>query len=200
MNHNLYLIFLTFLSIGCNSVENESTESLGENRQVESVETCLCDDLKTDVKGLLMKDGHLYTGECVINYKQTDQTYIEKQILNGELNGKIIYYAIDGKVLFEEKYEKGKHQLNLDVENITCNCADLKKESRNNQIVYLYEGQLFRGQCYYNFPGIDQPYIKITYADGLRSGFTWYYNKVGDVLYTEKYEANELVKVIHPKK
>ncbi|MFK8038045.1 MAG: hypothetical protein AB8B74_07135 [Crocinitomicaceae bacterium] len=200
MNHKLFLFFVILVCINCRNELDENLESLGENRQVETVETCLCSELETTEDKTFTKNGALYTGNCIIKYHDSDQSYIEKQIVNGRLNGKIIYYGSDGTVLFEEKYEKGTHQLDLDVENITCNCNDLIKEKRDKLTVHLYKGQLFRGECYSNFPGLDQPYIRISYTKGLRNGFTWYYNKFGDILYTEKYKDDELTKVIYPKK
>ncbi len=199
---NSYLLILSVLFFfSCSNKENNSAESFGENKASGNVQTCLCSDLIEDSNGILMKNNMPYTGYCVHNFENSDRKYIEKQIVNGKINGKITYYDQQGKVIFEEKFENGEHQLDLEIENIRCDCAELKRsKGADKRVKYSYKKQLFKGVCFRTFPGTDIIYIEVTYENGLRHGFTTYYNKLGNLLYTEKYKNGSLEKVIYPKK
>ena len=195
------ILLLVLVCLGCeNEKPANNLESFGENKASGKVETCLCSELTENDSGKLLKNGQPYTGNCILNFENSDKKYIEKQIIDGELSGKVIYYNQQGDVIFEERYEKGKHQLNLSIESIRCNCDELGEMKGAKPVKYTYRDQLFRGICYRYFPETSTVYLEITYEEGLRHGFTNYYNKLGDLLYTEKYEKGELIKVIHPNK
>jgi hypothetical protein len=196
---NRIVIFVSIsLFLSCSRSLESSVESLGSYMSEGSVASCLCAELDTNDHGQLVIDGKVFTGNCFISYVNGDSKYIEKQIVNGFINGKIIYYSPSGEVLFEEKFQNGKHQIDLSIENIRCQCDELVKNEKEAK--YYYKNQLFKGVCYRLFPGTEQPYVEITYAKGVRNGFTTYYSKLGDLLYTEKYELGTLVKVIYPEK
>lgn len=198
MTRFLFPIFLLFLW-SCNNSQNDATtESFGENKSEGTVIACLCTDLKKNNNGELLRDGSLFTGNCFLNYENSEAKYIEKQIVNGLINGTIKYYSKTGEIIFEEKFEKGAHQLNLEVESIRCDCAALNKNKKDQK--YYYKGQLFKGMCYSLYPDIEQVYIEISYQEGIRNGFTTYFSRLGDILYTEKYDSGALLKVIYPKK
>lgn len=197
--YKLVFPIIVFLFWSCNSAESKgSTESFGENKSEGSVASCLCTELIQNAKGELEKDGKLFTGNCFLNYENSDIKYIEKQLVNGLINGMVKYFSKEGEIIFEEKFEKGSHQVDLEIENIRCDCSLLSKKDTDNKS--YYKGQLFKGTCFSLFPLIEQPYIEVSYQGGLRDGFTTYYSKIGDILYIEKYEKGELIKTIYPKK
>ncbi|MFD1551957.1 hypothetical protein DNU06_01340 [Putridiphycobacter roseus] len=198
MNRIILLPFLIWMMSCQTASKSDKVETFGEAKSKGELATCDCKDLLEDGEGLLQYNGTPFTGICIIKYQGTESKYIEKQILNGLINGKISYYGRDGKVIFEEKFNKGGLQLDLTNESIRCNCKVLTKKKDQSEIKKYFKGQLFTGTCFDVFPNSEQPYFESAYQNGLRNGFTSYYNKNGDLLFTEKYRNDSLIKVIEP--
>ena len=197
MNKILLLPLLIWIC-SCQSVVSDgAVETFGESKAIGELANCNCADLVENEAGVLLLDGKIFTGICLIKYEGTDHKYIEKQILNGVINGKISYYGKDGSVLFEEYFNQGKMQLDLTKESIRCNCKVLTKKTRVDNRKY-YKDQLFTGTCFDVYPASKQPYFEAAYKNGERNGFTSYYNKGGDLLFTEKYRNDSLIKIIEP--
>ncbi|MFK8044417.1 MAG: hypothetical protein AB8B72_02900 [Crocinitomicaceae bacterium] len=197
---NKLIFFSIFLIVvSCTETKKSSKpESFGKNKSLGTVTNCPCDSIRENAYKILMKDGKPYTGICYTNYPDTEIKYIEKQILDGELNGTITYFSRSGEVLYEEKFEQGNFQVDLKSEDIKCDCLDLKRKKESKKI--YFKGQVFEGTCFSNFPETEQPYMEINYKNGLRDGYTKYYSKSGSILYTEMYDKDSLMNIIYPKK
>jgi len=187
------------LLIGCNTLHKEETViEMGNNKESESIELCNCDDLSENDKKELTLNGQVYTGNCFLDYPQSDQKYIEKQILNGKVHGKITYFDKQGNVLFEETYNNGN--LLGDLENkSTCSCAELTIKETDDGVVKNYLNDiLYTGGCEDYFPNTNQLYLESNYKDGLLNGFTIYYQKDGSVLMMQEYKDGVLMEDIIP--
>ncbi len=179
-----------------NSADNQV--EMGESKAVQALPVCDCEDLIEHEPGVFFLAGEAFTGACLIYYQNSDAKYIEKQLLDGKVNGKVIYYDKSGAVLYEENYVQGDYQIDLNKEKLHCNCKTLTKETINGQTKHFYKGQLFTGTCSDQYPDSEQDYVISTYANGLLNGFRTYYGKDGAVLYQEKYKSDTLIQVISP--
>lgn len=191
------LVFVTLIS--CESKpEAEVDIELGHNKEFENLPMCNCDSLVSDEKDKLLLDESIFTGTCFLNYPNGDQKYIEKQILDGTIHGKITYFDKAGEILFEETYNKGKLLTNAENKS-RCNCTDLvMKEGENNLKKNYLNESLFTGTCEDFFPNSDQLYLESNYKDGLLDGFTIYYQKDGAVLMMQDFKAGVLIEDIVP--
>ena len=199
MRHfNLALCLLIIASCQ-NKNKPDSQVELGESKTKAAVQTCFCDELEVDSAGLLTLNGGAYTGNCIINYQNSDKKYIEKQLMAGEINGKVIYYDQNGGVIYEENYVKGDYKVDLKKDNIHCNCKVLTREKVNDRMKYFYEGMLFTGTCSDQYPETNQDYFKASYKDGLLDGYKVFYDRNGEILYQERYQEDSLIQIIHSK-
>lgn len=198
MKHFILTLFILTLFIGCDSSHNEETViEMGNNKESDISASCNCDDLDANSENLLILDSKVFTGTCFLNYPQSDQKYIEKQILNGKVHGKITYFDKLGELLFEETYNNGN--LVGDLENNTkCDCSDIViKESEDFSKNYLND-ILYTGGCEDFYPNSDQLYLESNYKNGLLNGFTIYYQKDGSVLIMQEYKDGVLIEDIVP--
>ena len=194
-----YILILMLFIAACQSksTKNSLVES-GESKSEKNTRTCSCDLLVLDSNGVFIFEDSPFTGNCIVNYKDTNIVYIEKQFLKGRLNGKVIYYDQSGRIIFEENYQHGDYKLNLKKENLHCNCKQLEVKQVNKSNKYYFDGALFTGRCSDLYPNSEQAYFMTTYKNGLLDGLTIYYDRSGGVLYTERYEANELTRLTYP--
>lgn len=182
----------------CDSLsDSDNVVELGESKTGGDIIVCNCEDLTKDSIGILNYNGIPFTGNCLIKYQNSEKTYIEKQILNGQINGKIKYFNRSGKVLFEENFVQGEFKLDLSQESIHCNYKSLTFKQEGFFKKCYYNDMLFTGTCSDQYPNSDQDYFKSTYKDGLLHGYNTYYDKNGEILYQEKYRSDTLVKVVH---
>jgi len=196
----LFFIALTFsFFTACNSSHKEDTViEMGNNKESESIALCNCDDLIENENKELSLNGQVYTGNCFLDYPQSDQKYLEKQILNGKVHGKIIYFDKQGNVLFEETYNKGNLLGDLD-NTSACSCADLIIKETDDGVNKNYLNDiLYTGGCEDYFPNTDQLYLESNYKNGLLDGFTIYYQKDGSVLMMQEYKDGVLIEDIIP--
>ena len=196
-----FLFLATLISCGGDSTNSESdgTET-GKVMQSEFLDTCQCDVLEIDSLGNHLKEGEKYTGICVDFYPNSEDKYIEKNLLEGRIHGKVTFYGKDGEVLIEEIYEDGEKKRSGEVEVLNCACTELVQEKTNIPQVpyrYLLDEIPYTGTCEEYFPESDQLYVKREYTDGLLDGRSVYYNKDGSTLMIEKYDKGLLVSVIN---
>jgi antitoxin component YwqK of YwqJK toxin-antitoxin module len=193
---NLLLITLV---VSCNSNNDITTIELGENKEVDMSALCNCDSLATNSTGILTLKTEVFSGKCFSNYPNSDQKYIEKEILKGEYHGKVTYFDKQGELLYSETYNKGASL--GDVENQpNCNCMDIDRRDENGVKKHYLNKSLYTGKCSDNFPNSDQVYLEANYKDGLLHGYTIYYQKDGKVLIIHNYENGEIIKEITPQR
>ena len=190
---------LVLLVVSCNSESDSTTIELGENKTIDMSASCHCDSLKTDSTEILKLQNDVFTGTCFSNYPNSDQKYIEKEILKGEYHGKVTYFDKQGKTLYSETYSKGTAMGDLDNQP-NCNCMDIETKDENGVKKHFYKNSLYTGKCSDNFPDTDQVYLEANYKDGLLHGYTIYYKKDGAVLMMHNYENGEIIKEITPQR
>ena len=88
MKNLLFNLLLLALLASCNSTKDNTIVELGENKEVDMSALCNCDSLLTNNEGLLSLKTEVFSGRCFSNYPNSDQKYIEKEILKGEYHGK----------------------------------------------------------------------------------------------------------------
>lgn len=192
-------LFVTFIS--CETKEdNEVSIELGHNKEIENLPECNCDSLTLNESDQLVLSESIFTGICFLNYPGGDQKYIEKQILDGTIHGKITYFDKSGEVLFDETYNNGK-LLNNAENKSRCNCMDLvMKDGENNLMKNYLNESLFTGTCQDFFPNSDQIYLEANYKNGLLDGFTIYYQKDGSVSLMQDFKEGVLIEDIIPQR
>lgn len=195
------LVFIFMLSCAGNTDSADSSElNSGSMMQSQGLDTCLCNDLDIDTLGSHFFKEDLYTGVCVENYPNSDDKYIEKNLLNGQMHGRVVYYDREGQILLEEVYEEGVRKRSGDVDVLHCDCSELELIESNMQQVanrHLLDGIPYSGTCDKFYPESNQIYMSVTYKDGLLNGRAIYYNKDGSTMYIEKYDAGELISTVH---
>jgi len=197
---NIFFSLVTLLTISaCNSNSNSIEVELGENKEIDMSALCNCDSLTLSSENLLILNLKTYTGKCFSNYPNTDQKYIEKEILKGEYHGKITYFNKQGKLLYSETYSKGESLGDLDNQP-DCNCMDIVMKDENGIKKHYFKNSLYTGKCTDNFPNSNQAYLESNYKDGLLHGYTIYYMKNGKVSIMHNYENGKIIKEITPKK
>lgn len=197
----LILIFLVQL-VACGE-DHHSAEDLvesGEFNAADIKDTCMCSELITKDE-LMVKEEEPFTGVCIENYPESDKKYIEKNILKGQLHGKVSYFDKNGNVLYEEFFEAGGSLRSSKNENQICNCSELvgTKNSQDPTLPQRYnlDNIAFTGTCKEYYPESDQVYMEAQYKNGLKEGYTTFYGKDGSTLYMEKYESGYLIKTVH---
>lgn len=193
---------LTFGVIGCgeNSAEN-STNDGNINSTTHVADTCDCSALLVDSLGTHLMDTTLYTGICISYYEGTTNKYIEKNLLEGKLHGKVIYYDKAGELLFEEIFENGKQKRNgtLD-ETLSCDCNELEMVKTNDPIVPTIaklDDIPFTGKCEKFYQDSEQLYMESDYKNGFLDGRIIYYNRDGSTILIEKYSSGQLIGTVN---
>ncbi|MBK8924656.1 MAG: hypothetical protein IPM74_01835 [Crocinitomicaceae bacterium] len=178
------------------SSENQPNQPAEVNEV--SIETCSCDELNIDSTGMHTKSGQAFTGICTKNYENSDVIYLEKNLLQGKLHGKVIYYDKSGEVLLEETYENGVARLTGNAETtLTCNCSDLDVKNVQGIGVYKLNNVPFTGRCEKFYENSSQLYMESYYKSGFLHGYTVYYNRDGSTILMEKYENGLLVNTLN---
>ena len=197
----LSLIFLTLLfACGGDSDKTESTTETGKVMESDFLDTCQCIALVEDSLGNHTKDGETYTGICLDYYPESQDKYIEKNLLNGKIHGKVTYYDRNGEILIEEIYEEGNKVRSGEVDVLTCNCSELKQEETHIPQVpfrYLLDDIPYTGNCIEYYHESDQVYLNSSYKDGVLHGHTVYYKQDGSTLMIENYEKGILMSVVN---
>jgi antitoxin component YwqK of YwqJK toxin-antitoxin module len=171
---------------------------MGDNKEAVALEECYCDSLTSNTNNELVLNDNVFTGNCIANYPFSDQKYIEKQILNGKIHGKIIYYDKTGAVLIEEMYKNGDLVGNIGDNTNQCTCAELRiKKTDSISKTYLND-VLFSGHCADYFPDTEQLSLEANYNNGLLNGFTIFYKKNGNSLIIQEYENGKMLSEIFP--
>lgn len=182
------------LSCGGGKQEKDMVEQ-GNMLTSSANDTCLCDVLAEDsLTGLMVLDDAPYTGVCMHNYPNSENTYMVKNLLKGKLHGKTSYYDKQGNLLMEEVYQNGDKKRSGENAPLSCNCNELVTKKQG---ITLLDGIPFTGKCEESYPDIQQVYMEISYSEGLKDGFTIFYDRLGKTMYMEKYENGKLLKVIH---
>ena len=195
-------IFLSLLQ-ACGGGANEKNKGFtetGEMKESEFLDTCQCKNLESDSTGIYYKNGKKFTGICLDYYPGTTDKYIEQNLLNGQLHGKVTYFGKEGEVLIEEIYENGQKKRSGEVDVLNCACTELTKEETHVPQVpyrYLLDNIPYTGSCHEYYPESDQIYVEMNYKDGLLDGHMVYYNKDGSTLMIEKYEKGIQISAVH---
>ena len=192
------IVVLFFCFFSCESNQQKTEVELGDNKEIDiDIVTCNCDSLKLNKNNKLTFNNNVFTGICELNYPETEQKYIDKQIVEGEVLGKVSYYSKLGEFLYAEVYNKGK--LKSDGQNIhNCNCSELTIKTEDGVNKNYLQNNLFTGTCEDFYPNSKQVYIESTYKNGLLDGYTTYFNKNGSTIYMQKYKVGQLLKEIYP--
>lgn len=194
-----FIIFTSLLFLVSCSGEQTSTETT-ENSTSESTldNTCDCNTLAIDSLGNHFLNDKPFTGTCISYYDQSDSKYLEKNILNGRLHGKVEYYSRTGEMILQEFYEDGKQKRSGGTDGAsTCDCSELIIQEVQGMSVYKLDNAPFSGKCQKYYSGESQIYMESSYKNGLLNGYTIYYNRDGSTILMEKYENGELVSAIH---
>lgn len=204
MRKTFLIIPISLLFAGCGESEPKQESGnldSGTVKQSGMLDTCACSDLDIDSSGNHLLKESIFTGICVENYPETNVKYIEKNILNGKLHGKIRYFDKNGEVILEEVYEAGSKKRSGDVESLTCSCSELDKIETpgisSGPVMYVLDDIPFTGTCREYYPESDQVYMEVNYRKGLVHGFTTYYKKDGSTLLIEKYVDGMQTSVVH---
>ncbi len=203
MNKIFSISIISILLIACSEDSSSSDnefESSGSMMQSDNLDTCECNVLDVDTNGTMFLNETAYTGLCAENYPNTESKYIEKSILDGKLHGKTVYYDKSGNVLIEELYENGEKKRSGELEDLICDCHELvRKEATipNMPTTYSLDDIPFTGTCTDLYPGSSQTYMEVTYKNGLLEGRSSYYDRDGEIMYTEKYENGKLISTVH---
>ncbi|MEX1001287.1 MAG: hypothetical protein WDZ35_04155 [Crocinitomicaceae bacterium] len=195
------LIFIVAFLFACGTEESSEIQTdSGSLMQSDELNHCFCNELVTDSSGIYSLNDSLYTGVCVEYYPNTEDKYIEKNILSGKIHGKVIYYDRSGEVLFEEIYKEGNKKRSGENEVLNVDCSELEKIEAtipNAPNRYLLDGIPYTGSCEERYPESNQVYMTHHYKNGVLNGRSIYYKRDGSTLYIEKYEMGQLVNTIH---
>lgn len=198
MRTYLLPIFLLLL-VSCGDASEKSTPE-GSSAIAEQTlgDTCDCSILQIDSLGNHLLEGKPFTGTCVSYYAGSENKYLEKNILNGLLHGKIEYFDKTGESLLQEFYENGVQKRSGNEENgLTCDCSELQIQTVQNTSVYKLDDVPFTGKCEKYYENSSQLYRESSYKNGLLEGYTVYYNRDGSTILMEKYERGELTSTVH---
>lgn len=200
MKKIVYLSLLLLFVISC-SEEKKKLDLVeqGSTLSAQSKDTCLCNELEIDsLTQTFLKNNEPFTGVCIHNYPHTAQKYMIKNILEGKLHGKTSYFDQQGELLVEEVYENGTKKRSGANAPIDCECSELKHNNTTN--LWYLDNIPFTGRCFEKYPDSDKTYLEVPYVNGMKEGFTVFYDRFGATMYMEKYEKGNLVKTIYETK
>lgn len=200
MKKSYIVLFLISFIFSCADQSSDNKKNItnneGSQMQSEILDTCFCSELDRDSLGTHYLKEKLYTGICIEYYPETSTKYMEKSILSGLLHGKSSFFDKSGEMLVEEIYENGKKKRSGEVMPLTCDCSELVKSekiSADGKTHYFLDDIPYTGTCEKYYPDSSSIYMEINYKNGLLEGRSTFYNKDGSKMYTEKYEAGELI-------
>lgn len=200
LTSSLLALILMFSCSGNNEAADSTELDSGSMMQSQELDTCLCNDLDVDTMGIHYYKEETYTGVCVEYFPGSEEKYLEENLLNGQVHGRVIYYDREGQVLLEEIYEEGVRKRSGDVDVLHCDCSELELVESNMQQVanrHVLDGIPYSGTCDKYYSDSDQIYMSVSYKDGLLNGRTIYYNRDGSTMLIEKYEIGELISTLH---
>src|SRR5687768_17418027 len=180
MKH-FFLLTLLALAVSCSSDSADQTPQGSTSISEQTPEEiCDCSVLAIDSLGNHTQDGKSFTGTCVSYYDGSENKYLEKNILNGLLHGKVTYFDRTGEILLEEFYESGKQKRSGDSETgLTCDCSELKIQEMQGMSIYKLDDVPFTGRCEKFYENSNQLYMESSYKKGILDGYTIYYNRDG---------------------
>lgn len=191
-------IFCLMLFVACGDEQGKTNSSENSNSEISLGDTCDCNELVIDSLGNHLLNDKAFTGICVSNYEGTDSKYLEKNLLNGRLHGKVEYYDREGQMILQEFYEDGNQKRSGGSDGATtCDCSELETQEVQGMSVYKLDNVPFTGKCEKFYDGEKQVYMESNYKKGLLHGYTVYYNRDGSTILMEKYENGEVVSAIH---
>ncbi len=189
---------LLFVLVSCGGEKGQTSTTSGNMMVANIQDTCSCDELTADTTGLFSKKGKVFTGVCFNNYPNSEARYLEKNLLEGQLHGKVTYFSKEGDVLMEEIYEYGSSKRSSTSGDLNCDCSELKIAGTIQDISkYTLDDIAFTGVCSKHYPDGGKVYMSSTYKDGLLDGSTTYYDRNGETLYVEIYETGIHVNTIY---
>lgn len=193
---------LIFFISSCSEEVSSDSDFLDNGKVMESkkLDTCFCTEIDIDSVGTHFYKETPYTGICIQHYPNSTDKYLEKNLLNGLLHGKVIYYGRDGEILIEEIYEGGNKKRSGNVDVLNCDCSELEKIESKMPLVpnrYLLDDIPYTGTCEKLYPDSKQVYMSVSYKNGILDGHSIYYNKDGSTLLIERYENGELVSALN---
>lgn len=194
----IFASLLLFGGLVACSDPDEPLTSEGTMLSSNAQDTCGCELLVEDEKGVLKKDKNPYTGVCFSNYPGSEDPYIFKNILEGKLHGPVTYYSREGEIYMEETYEYGTRKRSGASGDNKCNCSELKIAGQHEGISkFTLDDIPFTGTCTEMYPDSSGIYLESNYKEGLLSGKVTYYDRNSKVLYYEVYEQGYLVNTIY---
>jgi hypothetical protein len=198
MRHFFFLTLLVLAaSCGGDSAEKTPQGSTHISEQTQG-DVCDCDTLEIDSLGNHTLEGKPFTGSCISYYVDSEDKYLEKNILNGLLHGKVNYFDRNGEILLEEFYENGVQKRSGDSETgLTCDCSELKIQEIQGMSVYKLDDVPFTGRCERFYENSTQLYMESNYKKGILDGYTVYYNRDGSTILMEKYERGVMISTVH---
>ncbi len=197
----LFFLIVTFV-YSCSNTQEEDIVEDGTVLSTAQLDSCDCGDLIIDSSGFYIDsaEGTVFTGVCTDYYPNSTDKYIEKNILEGQLHGNVVYFDRNGKVLMEEVYQEGNRKRSGKVDFLVCDCTELEKVPNPDPQLpnrFFLDEIPYTGKCEQSYPESAQIYLESSYKDGLLDGTSKYYNHDGSVLYMEQYIKGILVKTFY---
>jgi len=199
MNKYFFLFTFSALLTACGGSSSTKTNQDSTTKsQTLVVEQCDCNELQIDSLGNHFKSDKPFTGICISYYAGSTDKYLEKNILNGLLHGKVEYFDRSGESILQEFYANGKlKKVGDEAAELTCDCNDLEVANVQGVSIYKLDDLPFNGTCEKYYAGTEQLYMESNYTQGVLDGSTIYYNRDGSIILTEEYDAGVLINAGH---
>lgn len=193
------VLILSLVFLGCTeNVQLSESKEEGTFNTSDDLIQCNCDSLAYDLDSNFVYKDKPFTGICYSYYPNTKDRYMEKNFLEGQLHGKVKYFDKEGSILVEEEYVNGVNTKAATEGYSACDCSELELKPApgiDSKIRYR-NNHPFTGVCYEYYPNSDVLYLKQNIRDGVPHGFTEYFDKEGQILFTEEYDYGNLKRVV----
>ncbi len=195
------LLLLTTLSCDWNiqSLNKEQIQERllsGEFDAYSYLPTINCDSLATDDSGNILYEDSLFSGVCVMYYPNGESVLEARQIFRGKLHGNRILFSPKGDTLSMNLYNHGRLLRESIGQNEVVHCDSLEvfRNDSGDEIRY-YFGEPYNGFCETYYPDDSTAiYTKASYSKGLKHGDFLVYDRSGEIILKEYYQAGEFVK------
>ena len=197
----LILSFAFFAVTGCDDGQKNITDD-GTINATTLADTCRCDELVADsITNTWSLNNVPYTGVCIRYYESSKDKYLEQNLLEGKLHGKVTYFDRSGEILFEEMFDKGEQKrAGNSGDGLTCGCNELefvKTADPQYPTIARLDEIPFTGKCEEKYRDSEQRSMESNYKNGVLDGYTIYYNRDGSSILIEHYDMGELVSVVN---